>query len=82
MDNNIQFMREAVEAAGLFVGERDPKRNKAYKGKFMVCENHGMGIESLNAGTGGFCIVGDDLEALITEAFQWIEDEKALDGED
>ena len=54
---------------GFFVGKRDPKRNRAFRGQFMVCEREALKEPpSDDAGKGAFCIVGDNLQALITEA--------------
>ena len=56
---------------GFFVGKRDPKRNKAFRGQFMVCEREALKEPpSDDAGNGAFCIVGDNLNALIAEAHQ------------
>lgn len=53
---------------GYYIGPRDPNRNKAFHGAFMVCENISVG-ETEDAGSGGFCIVGDDLLGLIWDAY-------------
>lgn len=44
---------------GYFFGKRDPLRNPSHEGSFMVCDS--IDVD-------GYCIVGDDLPALIAEA--------------
>lgn len=61
--------QEILESHGFYVGKRDPKRNKAFRGKWMVCADVNEG-PSMDAGDGGFCIVGDNLQALIQEALE------------
>lgn len=53
---------------GYYIGPRDPKRNKAFDGSWMVCEQVDAGPTD-DAGTGGYCIVGDDLNDLISVAY-------------
>lgn len=52
---------------GYYIGPRDPKRNKAFRGAYMVCEDTTTG-PSDDAGNGGFCIVGNDLTELVEDA--------------
>lgn len=56
-----------LEAAGFFVGKRDPNRNRVFKGSFMICENLDVGPTDC-AKTGGYCITGDNLPRLIETA--------------
>lgn len=62
-------MAHALHQEGYYIGPRDYKRNKIFNGKWMVCENVDYPNETLDAGAGGFCIVGDNLTDLITTAF-------------
>lgn len=55
--------------AGFFVGMRDINRNTAYTGRYMVCEDENF-QNTEDAAEGGFCIVGDDMEALVNEAHE------------
>ena len=62
-----------LRAWGLMVGKRDPQRNTAFKGKFMVAEpisDAGL-MPTTDARHGGYCIVGDNLDALVTTAHAW-----------
>lgn len=65
---------EAIRAAGLFIGERDPNMNKAFDGKWMVCAY----LEARDpyptddAREGLFCIVGECPNALAEEAMVYI----------
>lgn len=64
----VRLYHELVNA-GLYVTERDPNRNKAFKGRFMIAENLLSPENGTDdASTGGYCIVGDDLGKLIEDA--------------
>jgi hypothetical protein len=54
-------------AIGFYIGPRDPQRNSAFEGKFMVCEDSSEG-PSEDASTTGYCVVGDNLDVLVDEA--------------
>ena len=56
---------------GWFVGDRDPRLNTKYPGKFMVTENDFEDYElpTEDGSNGPWCIVGDNLDALTKEAF-------------
>jgi hypothetical protein len=56
-----------LEAAGFFVGQRDPQRNRVFKGSLMICANLNVGPTDC-AKTGGYCITGDNLARLIETA--------------
>lgn len=64
---------KALEAEGFYIGPRDPNRNKAFQGEWMVAEDLDVGPTD-DASTGGFCIVGDDLDALVNDAYDLIND--------
>lgn len=55
----------AVTNAGYFVGRRDKKRNTKYEGKYMVCWDVDFDQTTEDASIGGYCVVGDDLQALL-----------------
>lgn len=65
---------EQLKQMGWHVGERDPLMNRAFSGKFMVSEplQEGDPYPTDDASDGRFCLVGDDLNALATEALQHI----------
>lgn len=58
-----------LHEAGFYVGVRDPDRNRAFIGRFMVCEHLSCGPTD-DASSGGFCIVGDDMRALVEDAHE------------
>jgi hypothetical protein len=72
----ITAYTKELEAAGWYVGERNPKRNKKFEGKFMVCEDPEFSGESDDATTTGFCIVGNELSNLIALAIECLEEAK------
>lgn len=57
-----------LQERGFYIGIRDPKRNKAFKGKWMVAEQVDIQIETDCADQGGYCVVGDDMNELIRDA--------------
>jgi hypothetical protein len=66
-----QKMKELTVRCWKF-GKRDERLNTNYAGKFMVVENfdeEDYGLPTLDGGNGPWCIVGDDLERLIDEAY-------------
>ena len=66
----MERMKQELEAHGFFVGKRDPKRNRAFKGEFMVCDLEALKLPpSDDASTSGFCIVGNNLAALVVDAY-------------
>ena len=69
----IDFRRvHLLHRAGFYVGPRDPLRNTAFTGEWMVARS----LEAYyteDAGHGGFCIVGDDLPNMIEEAISLYE---------
>ena len=69
MDRNGR--RAALEAWGFTVGDRDPRLNTAFKGTKMVVESHEERELPTTCGSDGpWCIVGDDLDALIDQAYE------------
>ncbi len=56
---------------GYEIGVRDPRLNSDYPGCFMVVESHEPSeLPTRDGRNGPWCIVGDDLAALVTEAFE------------
>lgn len=68
-DLTIFEKAKALHGKGIFIGPRDPQRNSFYPGAFMVCEDTEAGPSEFAGMGGGYCIVGDDLAFLITEAY-------------
>jgi len=65
-----------LEAAGFYVGARNPLLNQAFSGQFMVADlNEWDGKASESAADGPPCIVGDDLANLIDDAASWLADD-------
>jgi hypothetical protein len=60
---SLEYKKERLRDAGYLVGERDPDRNSAFPGSFMVATHE-------TAGNSQFCIVGDDLDELVFEAYE------------
>ncbi len=70
LDENEKIAR--LRAFGLVIGDRDPRMNSEHAGRFMVCEAYAPdypGQRDAADGAGFWCIVGDDLEALVNEAW-------------
>ena len=68
----IRIKIKALEGCGFEVGARDPRLNTKYTGRFMVLECRASvppGEHAEGQDCGSWCIVGDDLGALVTEAF-------------
>lgn len=61
----IATMKTALEHFYYFCGQRDPKRNPDFPGEFMVATPETDGNSS-------YCIVGDNLDELIIEAYNVI----------
>lgn len=68
---------KALEAMGFIVGPRDPHLNRKYPGGFMVVESHEESELPTDDGSNGpWCIVGDDLDELVEEAYRVWADER------
>lgn len=68
---------DALRRMGFIVGERDPRLNRKYAGKFMVAESFEDCEVPTNDGSNGpWCIVGDDIDALVNDAFSIWEGER------
>lgn len=67
-DNVIKA--EMLGDLGFIVGDRDPRLNMAFTGKFMVAEKYeDSQLPTDDAQYGPWCIVGDNLEELVETAF-------------
>lgn len=63
--------RIALERAGFIVGQRDVRLNTDFAGRYMVAESYDEGeLPTRDGSNGPWCIVGDDLDALIAEAYE------------
>lgn len=64
-------MKDWLTAHGWFVGERDPRLNTKYPGKFMVteCDFTDYELPTEDGSNGPWCIVGDNLRVLVKQAF-------------
>ena len=67
---DVQAKKSKLVAWGFVVGDRDLRLNTAYSGKFMVVESHEESeLPTADGSKGPWCIVGDDLDELINEAY-------------
>lgn len=58
---------------GFIAGDRDPAMNTSFAGRFMVCEPYEDGQSQPDGSGGVWCVVGDDLDMLMTEAVEFFE---------
>ena len=82
-DSGIVEDIRALRALGFVVGKRDPNMNRAFLGAYMVAEHYEAGTvqDDGEGGEGVWCIVGDDLTALIREAVSFYPYFATTDGE-
>jgi hypothetical protein len=60
---------------GFIVGARDPLRNTAFRGAYMVAEPcDPVLLPTEAADVGGYCVVGDCLAAIVRDAFNFFYD--------
>lgn len=66
--------RSLLEHHGFTIGDRDPGLNRHHKGKYMVHEHRNKRDKypTDNAEYGPFCIVGDNIDFLIDEAYDFM----------
>ena len=58
---------------GWIIGNRDPRLNTDYPGAFMAAEHYEESeLPTRDGSNGPWCIVGDDLPALIAEAYEFV----------
>jgi len=66
---------DELRSWGFTVGARDPRLNRAYAGQFMVVEWHTEDeLPTWDGRDGPWCVVGDNLDALIEIAHDcWVD---------
>lgn len=68
--------RSLLESRGWTVGARDARLNTDHEGAFMCVEAHDENeLPTRDASNGPWCIVGDDLPALVDEAYAFTMEE-------
>ena len=76
--DNIRAV-EVLESYGFKIGDRDPKMNTAFEGRYMVAEAYEAGHTQEDGSGGVWCVVGHDLDELVeTAAGFWTD---LLDGD-
>lgn len=71
--------RQRLESYGFTCGERDPRINTNYLGRWMVVESHeDSELPTEDGSNGPWCIVGDDLDVLVNQAYKVWADEYEL----
>lgn len=79
---SLEAMRDDLVLRGFTVGPRDTRLNTRYPGAFMVVEEYeDMGLPTEDGSNGPWCIVGDDIEAMIKEAWEIWHLEYTQDGD-
>lgn len=61
-------LQQLLESYGYIVGPRDPNMNTNTAGEFMVSEPYPPGYTQESGAGGIWCMVGDELEELMTAA--------------
>jgi hypothetical protein len=76
MDVGMAHKFTSLLAWGFICGPRDPRLNTNYPGAFMVAEHYEESeLPTPTSSNGPWCIVGDDIDALIDEAFaMWVDE--------
>ena len=68
----FDHMRSVLLANGWTVGERDPRVNTNYPGRFMAIEPHeDSELPTEDGRNGPWAIVGDDLDELTRKAYDF-----------
>lgn len=62
---------ERLQALGWICGPRDPNLNRTFPGVFMAAEPYDIGTVTYDGSNGPWCIVGDDLDSLVHDAFDF-----------
>ena len=73
MTEEQEHRAATLRSKGFFIGPRNPLLNTAFRGRFMVTdfdEQDGWKLPTKDARNGPRCIVGDDLPALIDDAYE------------
>lgn len=74
---SVEAKRSYLEACGFKIGPRDPRGiNTNYPGAFMVAEDYEADeLPTEDGSNGPWCIVGDNLDDMIAQAFDvWFDD--------
>lgn len=67
--DKISFLR----GYGFIVGDRDPRLNTNYTGKFMVVEAHEESeLPTEDGSDGPWCVVGDNLTTLVDQGYEFL----------
>jgi hypothetical protein len=67
------YKQAHLESYGFEVGARNPQLNTNYPGQFMVTEGYDQSeLPTADGSNGPWCITGDDLDELITEAYDFL----------
>ena len=67
---SIEHMTKKLREYGFIVGDRDPRLNTDHPGRFMVSEPaDGKAVPTKDGSNGPWCIVGDNLDDLVIEAY-------------
>lgn len=71
-DTSIKEKKQWLVLHGFIATARDERFNRSCPGKFMVCDEELLRLaHPTDNGGDGYCIVGDDLDSLIVEAFKF-----------
>jgi hypothetical protein len=71
MTPTILDMSAKLKSYGFVIGDREPRLNTNYPGKFMVVEPYEeCELPTEDGSDGPWCIVGDDLDVLIADAYE------------
>ena len=74
-DDILRIKRMFLDDCGFTISARDPEINRKYPGRFMVCECYDEKTGQTDDGSDGpWTLVGDDLDSLIEEAFDFFAD--------
>lgn len=75
-DDKTAYLRQQ----GWTVGDRDPRLNTKFPGRFMCVEEHEESeLPTEDGSNGPWCIVGDDLEDLVRRAYDFVIDLEDLE---
>lgn len=65
----LAVIATSLKSHGFYIGRRDDAMNSLHRGGWMVCEEYKPGVSAQrDASSGVWCVVGDDLSALLSIA--------------
>ena len=70
-DDSVELavIATSLKSHGFYIGRRDDAMNSLHRGNWMVCEEYKPGVSAQrDASFGVWCVVGDDLSALLSIA--------------